>query len=129
MSKSSISRNTSTSTSSVFPPLLHTPSIFLSWVPNYQHLGPLSLFQAVLPLLTTSPYPKFCLLGSAVGSIGGMENYPFPMASYGMSKAMAHYLVRKIHLEYGGENGKVVSWAVYPGCVLFSSFGFLGRKQ
>jgi norsolorinic acid ketoreductase len=84
---------------------------------NVNVIGPLTLFQTVLPLLTASPSPKFCLLGSTVGSIGGMENYPFPMAAYGMSKAMAHYLVRKIHLEYGGENGKVVSWAVYPGFV------------
>lgn len=73
------------------------------------------LFQAVLPLLITSSTPKFCLIGSAVGSIGGMGKYPIRMVGYGMSKAMAHFLVRKIHFEYGGENGKLVAWCMYPG--------------
>jgi hypothetical protein len=46
-----------------------------------------------------------------------MGKYPIWVAGYGMSKAMAHYLVRKIHFEYGGENGKLVAWCVYPGYV------------
>jgi hypothetical protein len=47
-----------------------------------------------------------------------------------MSKAMAHYLVRKIHFEYGGENGKLVAWCVYPGYVALSStFGTVMRSE
>jgi len=84
---------------------------------NVNVFGPLTLFQAVLPLLSASPSPKFCLIGSAIGSIGEMESYPFPMVAYGMSKTMAHYLVRKIHIEHGGEKGKLIAWCVYPGFV------------
>jgi norsolorinic acid ketoreductase len=69
----------------------------------------------MLPLLTASPSPRFCFIGSALGSIGGMGKCPIRMAEYGMSKAMAHYLVRKIHFEYGSENGKLVAWCVHPG--------------
>lgn len=101
------------------PPAVLIPSLctILNIVPN---LGPLTLFQAMLPLLNASPAPKFCLIGSSVGSVGGMEKYPYPMPAYGMSKAMAHYLARKIHFEHGGERGKLVAWAVYPG--YFDSF-------
>ena len=74
-------------------------------------IGPLLLFQAVLPLLQRSPEPKFVLLGSPLGSIGGMENRPLPMGAYGVSKAAAHYLVRKIHFE----NEWLVAFAVDPG--------------
>jgi norsolorinic acid ketoreductase len=94
------------------------------------NIGPLTLFQAVLPLLTASPTPKFCLIGNAVGSFGAMGKYPFPMAGYGMSKAMAHYLVRKIHFEYGGENGRLVAWCVYPGNPALSfTFGTVMRRE
>jgi norsolorinic acid ketoreductase len=62
--------------------------------------GPLLLFQAVLPLLNASPYPKFVALGTPISSISGMESRPFPMAAYGMSKVMLHWLVRKMHFEH-----------------------------
>ncbi|CAG8961907.1 hypothetical protein HYFRA_00013707 [Hymenoscyphus fraxineus] len=79
--------------------------------------SPITLFQAVLPLLSASSSPKFCLLGSVVGSIGGMEKYPYPLPALGLSKAMAHYFVRRINLEHGGGNGNVVAWCAYPGFV------------
>ena len=84
---------------------------------NYQlttSSGPFVLFQATLPLLRASSSPKFVLLGSPVGSIAGMEQRPVPMGGYGASKAMAHYLVRKIHFE----NPDLIAFAVDPGYVV-----------
>lgn len=73
--------------------------------------GPLILFQAVKPLLEKSKQPKFVVLGSPLGSIGGMEQRPFPMGAYGASKAMLHYIMRKIHFE----NENLISFPVDPG--------------
>ena len=75
-------------------------------------VGPVSLFQATLPLLLkSSNTPKFVVMGSSAGSIGAMERRPFPNAEYGSSKAMLNYLVRKMHFEEEG----VVSVSVDPG--------------
>ncbi|KAM0803843.1 putative aflatoxin biosynthesis ketoreductase nor-1 [Usnea florida] len=76
-------------------------------------IGSLVLFQAVLPLLQKSSQPKFVVMGSAMGSIGGMEKRPFPMSAYGVSKAALHYLIRKIHFENEG----LIAFAVDPGFV------------
>ncbi|KAG4030747.1 hypothetical protein MFRU_011g02020 [Monilinia fructicola] len=85
---------------------------------NTNVYGPLTLFQAVFPLLDASPHPKFLLPGSVNGSIAGLEKYPYPdMLAYGSSKAMAHFLVRRIHIEHGGEKGKLIAWCAYPGFV------------
>lgn len=73
--------------------------------------GPLYLFQAVLPLLQKSENPKFVGIGSPMGSIGGMEMRPFPMTAYGTSKAIFHWIVRKIHFEHP----EIVSLIVDPG--------------
>ncbi|GME49574.1 Aflatoxin biosynthesis ketoreductase nor-1 protein [Neofusicoccum parvum] len=68
-------------------------------------VGPVVLFQAVLPLLeaavagAVSP-PKFISIGSSAGSIGGMELRPFPNAAYAPGKAALHYLTKKIHTEH-----------------------------
>ena len=74
-------------------------------------LGSLMLFQAVLPMLQKASQPKFVLLGSPMGSIGGMEMRPFSMNAYGVSKAAAHYFVRKIHFENEG----LIAFAIDPG--------------
>ena len=73
--------------------------------------APLVLYQAALPLLENSRNPKFVALGSPLGSIGGMEQCPFPMGGYGASKAILHYLMRKIHFE----NEKVTIFPLDPG--------------
>ena len=74
-------------------------------------VGSLVLFQAVLPLLQKASQPKFVVMGSALGSIGGMEKRPFPMSAYGVSEAAVHYLIRKIHFE----NKQLIAFAVDPG--------------
>ena len=73
-------------------------------------IGPLVLFQAVLPLLQKSKQPgKFFATSSAAASIGGMQ--PFPMTPYGISKAALNYILRKIHFDH--EN--LIAFAVDPG--------------
>ncbi|KAL8769884.1 MAG: hypothetical protein Q9209_004322 [Squamulea sp. 1 TL-2023] len=71
----------------------------------------LFLFQAVLPLLQKSKGAKFVGIGSPIGSIGGMDQRPYPMTAYGGSKALQHWLVRKIHFEHP----ELVSFIMDPG--------------
>jgi norsolorinic acid ketoreductase len=76
--------------------------------------GTLALFQATVDLLEKSTNPKFVAIGSALGSIGGMElRASFPMAAYGASKALQHFFVRRIHLEHP----KITTFVVEPGFV------------
>ncbi|KAG4413000.1 hypothetical protein IFR04_013859 [Cadophora malorum] len=66
-----------------------------------------------MPLLLLSPSPKFLVITSSIGSITDMEKYPVPFFAYGISKAAANYLVRKVAFE----NPKVVAVAFNPGWV------------
>ena len=74
-------------------------------------LGPLYLFQATLPLLQKSDGAKFVGIGSPLGSISGQDQRPYPATSYGASKAVQHWIVRKIHFEHP----ELVSLVVDPG--------------
>ncbi|KAI8950685.1 hypothetical protein F4801DRAFT_548026 [Xylaria longipes] len=74
-------------------------------------IGPLCLFQAVRPLLEAGERPRFVLMGTPIASIAAMENSPWPMAAYGMSKAAAHYLTRKVHCESPG----ITAFVIDPG--------------
>lgn len=77
-------------------------------------VGPVVLFQAVLPLLKAAvgpQAPKFVTVGSSAGSIGGMEQRPFPNAAYAPSKAAVHYLTKKIHVEHP----ELIALPVDPG--------------
>ncbi|KAL3475424.1 NAD(P)-binding protein [Aspergillus californicus] len=74
-------------------------------------MGPVYLFQAVYPLLQKSSNPVFVGVGSPIGSIGGMELRPYSMGAYGPSKAMLHWVIRKIHFE----NERFVSFVADPG--------------
>ncbi|KAI4242029.1 MAG: hypothetical protein L6R40_004256 [Gallowayella cf. fulva] len=75
--------------------------------------APLFLFQAVLPLLQKSESPKFVGIGSPMGSVGGMDLRPYPMTAYGSSKAIFHWIIRKVHFEHP----EIVSLVVDPGLV------------
>ncbi|GAW16195.1 hypothetical protein ANO14919_056180 [Xylariales sp. No.14919] len=74
-------------------------------------IGPLCLFQAFRPLLEAGERPRFVLMGTPIASIAAMENSPFPMAAYGMSKAAAHYLTRKVHCE----SPNITAFVIDPG--------------
>jgi len=58
------------------------------------------LFQALLKQQLLQPGSKFVLTGSAIGSIGGIDQRPFADTAYGLSKAAVHWLSRKIHQEH-----------------------------
>lgn len=73
--------------------------------------GPIYLYQAVYALLKKSKKPTFVGLGSPIGSIGGMEQRPYSCAGYGPSKAILHWITRKIHFE----NEDFVSFVADPG--------------
>ncbi|KAJ6035992.1 hypothetical protein N7540_000271 [Penicillium herquei] len=73
--------------------------------------GPIYLYQALYPLLKKSEKPTFVGIGSPLGSISGMEQRPYPCAAYGPSKAILHWIVRKIHFE----NEEFVSFVADPG--------------
>ncbi|OQE43135.1 hypothetical protein PENCOP_c003G08279 [Penicillium coprophilum] len=75
--------------------------------------GPIYLFQAAYPLLKKGKKPTFVGVGSPLGSIAGMEQRPYSCAAYGSSKAMLHWIVRKIHFE----NEDFVSFVADPGFV------------
>ncbi|THV64601.1 NAD(P)-binding protein [Aureobasidium pullulans] len=77
-------------------------------------IGPLALFQAILPLLLQSAHPRFVAMSSGAASLGDMEHMPLmPITAYGASKAALNYIVRKIHFENQG----VCSWVLSPGWV------------
>jgi len=79
---------------------------------NVNAIGSLVLFQSVLPLLQKSMRPgKFVTVSSPVGSIGGMDKYPYPVTPYGASKVMLNYFTRKIHFEHED----LIVFAVDPG--------------
>lgn len=74
-------------------------------------LGPLTLFQATLPLLEKAQAPKFVTMSSTAGSIGDIERTPIPNSSYGPSKAALNYLTRKMHFEHKG----LIAFPISPG--------------
>ncbi|KAL4953369.1 hypothetical protein BDW69DRAFT_165439 [Aspergillus filifer] len=91
---------------------------------NVNAYGPLYLYQAVYPLLKKSDKPIFTAVGSPMGSIGGMDLRPFPSGAYGPSKAMLHWIVRKVHFE----NEEFVAFVVDPGFVQ-TEMGNAGAKM
>ncbi|KAH9478239.1 Short-chain dehydrogenase RED3 [Psilocybe cubensis] len=78
-------------------------------------MGPIVLFQAMLPLLKKSPNPKFVPMSSTGGSIGG-ENLVASQVGgvcYGATKATLNWVARKIHFE----NDWIVAFPMSPGGV------------
>lgn len=74
-------------------------------------VAPLMLFQATWPLLQESKSPKFIGISTCLATISKMDEFPWPTASYGMSKAAMNYIVRKAHFE----NDDLVAFVVHPG--------------
>jgi NAD(P)-dependent dehydrogenase (short-subunit alcohol dehydrogenase family) len=82
-------------------------------VPTHAHMfrlevnavGPLVLFQASYNLLKTSTSsPKYVIVTSLGASITVGTKMPIHFLPYGMSKAAANYLARKLHFEYAADN-------------------------
>jgi len=77
-------------------------------------LGPLFLFQAFYPLLQKSSKAekKFIITSTLAGSIGAA--IPFPITSYGASKAAVNFVAIHIHLEHAQQDNIVVV-PIHPG--------------
>ncbi|KAK0671630.1 hypothetical protein QBC41DRAFT_363066 [Cercophora samala] len=90
-------------------------------------LGPIRLFQAVWGLLgegVKGKGGKFVVVGSSVGSVGGlvtaggeMEGGVLVCGSYGLSKAGVHWWVMKLRAELKMQEKEVVVGVVHPGWV------------
>ena len=75
-------------------------------------IGPLRLFQSLLPLLAHSSNPRFVQLTSVVSSLTIQPTIAtFPVAAYAGSKAALNMLVRRIHLEHNN----LTAFLVHPG--------------
>ena len=74
-------------------------------------VGPILLFQAVLPLLQRSSRPVFVVMSSNAGSMGGMTDGKMPALSYGASKAMINFVIRKLHFEHED----IIAFPFHPG--------------
>lgn len=86
-------------------------------------IAPLMLFQALWPLLQTSPRaPKFISISSSVGSIGGQE--PVPGGAYGPSKASINWLTRSLHIQNEG----LIAVALHPGWVQTNMGDFAAKE-
>jgi norsolorinic acid ketoreductase len=92
-------------------PLSQTPLSEFKHVLAVNSIAPLLLFQATFPLLNKSSKPIFIGVGSAMGTITAMEQRPYPSGGYGPSKAMLHFLIRKIHFE----NENLIAFVADPG--------------
>ncbi|KAK2611978.1 amidophosphoribosyltransferase [Conoideocrella luteorostrata] len=83
-------------------------------------IGPLRLFQACWALLDKSDNgdlkrKKFVLISSSTGSISVLDYETFPNAAYGMSKAAANWLAKKLSVEFKDRGLKV--GIIHPGWV------------
>ena len=98
---------------SIIKPVLETPAEVVRQHFQVNSVAPMVLLQAFMPMLEKSAAPKFLVITSSIGSLTNMENVPIPFYAYGVSKAAANYLVRKVAFE----NPKLVSAAFNPGWV------------
>ena len=96
-----------------YGPIVSTPVAEIREHLQVNTVGPIILFQAMLPLLKASAGPKFIVISSIIGSIASLKELPVPAGAYGVSKAAINYLVRKIHFEHP----EVVAFPIHPGFV------------
>ncbi|KJZ71831.1 hypothetical protein HIM_08759 [Hirsutella minnesotensis 3608] len=62
-------------------------------------VGPLKLLQACWPLLQQAGGGKFVLMTSVMGSKGSLDEKYWPGLAYGMSKAAANLMAKKVSIE------------------------------
>ena len=98
--------------SSIYEPAATTPIAETQQHVEVNFIGPLVLFQAVLPLLEKGTNPKFVGISTGIASIADMAKWaPIPVTAYGASKAALNYFLRKAHFE----NEKLTIYALSPG--------------
>jgi NAD(P)-dependent dehydrogenase (short-subunit alcohol dehydrogenase family) len=75
-------------------------------------LGPLILFQTLLPLLKASPSPKFIPISSGAASSMYYDT-PIIQTCYGSSKAVVNFITKKINFE----NEWITAFPLAPGVI------------
>lgn len=88
-------------------------------------IGPVLLFQATLPLLQKSDSAKFFNMSTFAASITDIDQFPAQSVSYGMSKAAANYVIRKLHFDHES----IVVQSLHPGWVDTDMGNFLAEKM
>jgi norsolorinic acid ketoreductase len=77
-------------------------------------VGPILLYKATANLLNASKQePKFFVISSTLASNGLLDDYPWSLSAYSMSKAAVNWAAGKIHRE----EDRVVVAPVHPGWV------------
>jgi norsolorinic acid ketoreductase len=74
-------------------------------------VGPVTLYLAMRPLLLASTKPRFVVISTVLGSIGGQGDRKIPDVAYGMSKAAVNFFVSKLHHEEQG----IIAFPIHPG--------------
>ncbi|GJN90881.1 hypothetical protein Rhopal_003895-T1 [Rhodotorula paludigena] len=82
---------------------------------NTNVLGPITLFQALWPLLQKSSKPQFVGVSSGLGSFG--LNFPVESDAYSLSKVALNYAVKRMALWHGEKDG-LIAWVLSPGVVI-----------
>ena len=93
--------------------VLDTPVDDLGHCFAVNSVGPFKLFKASWPFLERSDDRKFVLISSSMGSIAGLDEEDMPGLAYGMSKAAANYLAKKISVGFK-DKGLAVG-IIHPG--------------
>jgi NAD(P)-dependent dehydrogenase (short-subunit alcohol dehydrogenase family) len=91
-------------------PALEIPTTDLRSAFEINTIGPLTVVQALWPLLQKSAAPKVINISSSVGCITYQE---VVAGAYGPSKAALNWLTRALHLQ----NEQLVAFALHPGFV------------
>lgn len=77
-------------------------------------VGLLRLFKATTSFLQKTSAPKFVYISSIIGSVTEIDQVSFSLtAAYGMSKAAANYMVKRIDTE----NEYLIALSISPGYV------------
>lgn len=100
-------------------PVESVPEVSMTEHFQVNTLGPLFLFQSLLPLLKKSPVPKFIAVSTVGGSIAVASKNPFKLNPYGASKAALNYISVRIHAEYPD----IISFPIHPGTVSTDTVG------
>ena len=82
-------------------PAINTPGHAILESITVNTIGPLLLFRACLPLMQSSPAPKFIAISSAIGSTGQIPKFAQSQTlPYGISKAALNHTFRKLSVDH-----------------------------
>ncbi|GAA6003676.1 uncharacterized protein JCM10292_000681 [Rhodotorula paludigena] len=98
-----------------YEPITTVASHHLTTSFNVNVVGPVTLFQAVLPLLRKSAAPQFVGISSIAAS--NTIAVPFATDSYIISKAALNSAVKRVHT-FHAEQDNIAAYTLHPGAVI-----------